>query len=118
MTLPSATTATKEALPEASAASGFDFRVERLSLRSGVGDAELPVYIGLLVVGVLVPGRSCLHAHVCRRSRHVQIRAASKAQEVAFAEACKQSGHQFDPACATAFLDIQEQIMESMVQLW
>jgi putative nucleotidyltransferase with HDIG domain len=34
--------------------------------------------------------------------------------EVAFAELRKQSGHQFDPACATAFLDIQEQIIESM----
>ena len=37
--------------------------------------------------------------------------------EVAFAEVRKQSGKQFDPACATAFLDIQEQVMESMVTL-
>lgn len=37
--------------------------------------------------------------------------------EVAFAEVQKQAGHQFDPVCATAFLDIQEQVLESMVTL-
>jgi len=37
--------------------------------------------------------------------------------EVAFAEVQKEAGHQFDPVCATAFLDIQEQVMESMVTL-
>src|SRR5438445_13879835 len=40
-----------------------------------------------------------------------------KPPEVAFAEVQKQAGHQFDPVCATAFLDIQEQVMESMVTL-
>lgn len=37
--------------------------------------------------------------------------------EVAFAEVQKMAGSQFDPKCATAFLDIQEQIMESMATL-
>src|SRR5712692_4193478 len=39
-----------------SAASAFDFRVERFQLRSRVVDAKLPVDVTLLVVGVLVPG--------------------------------------------------------------
>jgi putative nucleotidyltransferase with HDIG domain len=34
--------------------------------------------------------------------------------EVAFAEIQKQSGHQFDPECAAAFVTIKEQIIEFM----
>jgi HD-GYP domain-containing protein (c-di-GMP phosphodiesterase class II) len=37
--------------------------------------------------------------------------------ELAFAEVQKQAGRQFDPICATALLDIQEQVLESMVTL-
>jgi HD-GYP domain-containing protein (c-di-GMP phosphodiesterase class II) len=34
--------------------------------------------------------------------------------EVAFAEVEKQSGKQFDPECATAFLAIQDRIVQGM----
>jgi HD-GYP domain-containing protein (c-di-GMP phosphodiesterase class II) len=40
-----------------------------------------------------------------------------KPPEVAFAEVQKMSGLQFDPKCATAFLDIQEQVLDSMTTL-
>src|SRR5439155_19034053 len=47
---------------------------------------------------------------------HRPYHPAKKARppELAFAEVRNQSGAQFDPACATAFLDIQEQVLESM----
>ena len=41
----------------------------------------------------------------------------ARTPEVAFAEVQKEAGHQFDPTCATAFLDIQEQIMDAMTTL-
>lgn len=40
-----------------------------------------------------------------------------KPPEVAFAEVQKMAGAQFDPMCATAFLDIQEQILDAMATL-
>jgi HD-GYP domain-containing protein (c-di-GMP phosphodiesterase class II) len=40
-----------------------------------------------------------------------------KTPEEAFAEVERQATHQFDPACAAAFLDIQEQVLESMATL-
>ena len=41
----------------------------------------------------------------------------ARTPEVAFAEVQKEAGHQFDPTCATAFLDIQEQVMDAMTTL-
>jgi HD-GYP domain-containing protein (c-di-GMP phosphodiesterase class II) len=40
-----------------------------------------------------------------------------KPPEIAFAEVQKMAGLQFDPMCAAGFLDIQEQILESMATL-
>jgi HD-GYP domain-containing protein (c-di-GMP phosphodiesterase class II) len=40
-----------------------------------------------------------------------------KPPEAGFAEVQKQAGQQFDPTCATAFLDIQDQVLESMSTL-
>jgi HD-GYP domain-containing protein (c-di-GMP phosphodiesterase class II) len=40
-----------------------------------------------------------------------------KTPDEAFEEVQKQSGLQFDPACVTAFMDIQDQVLESMTTL-
>jgi len=54
-------------------------------------------------------------AMTSNRPYHVDKK--GKPPEVAFAEVQKMAGAQFDPKCATAFLDIQEQILESMATL-
>ncbi len=40
-----------------------------------------------------------------------------KTAEEAFAEVQRQSGKQFDPGCVDAFLEIQDQVLESMQTL-
>jgi HD-GYP domain-containing protein (c-di-GMP phosphodiesterase class II) len=40
-----------------------------------------------------------------------------KTPEAAFAEVQKEAGHQFDPTCATAFLEMQERVLEFMTTL-
>ena len=75
----------------------------------GLAGDKIPLFARIVAVA------DAFDAMTSNRPYHADKK--GRPPEVAFAEVQKQSGHQFDPVCATAFLDIQEQILESMITL-